>query len=187
MKVKFTGPEFPAGFEYALYRDEVQRHGTFYVHRGGLRVDVAILPLPVGAVHRVHSLDASFFGDQRNSRVRLEVGQMCYVLGYPEALVHQNRAMGILPYWTTGHLASEPRVPFEDRFDYVIDAATNRGLSGAPVFVRNQWGNRLLGIYTGRLMELREATQLGLVVGTATILEVRSQANFYVDLLGTMS
>lgn len=184
-KVVVNGPQHPSPVEFPLFSDDAQKQGLFYAHRDGRRVDVAILPVRWSSAYAFQAAHASFFGDQRQATVQLQIGQMCYVIGYPEGVLHRNRALGMLPYWTTGHLASEPRVPFEDRYDYVIDAATNVGLSGAPVFVRGPRGNRLVGIYTGRLLEITgEATQLGLVVGTGTVMETLGQRSLYLDSSG---
>jgi len=85
-----------------------------------------------------------------NTELKLYVSQTCYILGFPDRLIHRPREDVVLPIWKTGHLASEPGFDFDDLPRLVIDATTRRGMSGAMVFVTEPPRSRFVGIYTGR-------------------------------------
>lgn len=128
----------------------------FWSHPDNLKIDLAILPVNLA---RATPLDSSFLSPDNGRHVQLRVSQLCHIVGYPEG-IFQTVGEGVLPIWKTGHIASEPSI-YENGLPRIyIDAATTKGMSGSPVYVREQTsfisGNRLLGIYTGRTSELSD-------------------------------
>jgi len=126
----------------------------YWIHSDGPNVDLALLPLS-GPLERAGTLDQSFLDPQRNeSSMSLFVSQTCYIIGFPEGLIDRPRKDVILPVWKTGHIASEPALPFNNEPVILVDATTRPGMSGAPVIVRNdrvyEPRRRLVGIYAGR-------------------------------------
>jgi hypothetical protein len=85
-----------------------------------------------------------------NSGLPLYVGQQCYILGFPEGLIHRPFQHATFPIWKTGNIASEPLFDFEGQPKLLVDATTRRGMSGAMVVVSEKQRNRLVGIYSGR-------------------------------------
>ena len=71
--------------------------------------------------------------------------------------------------WKTGHIASEPRIYVDEQPKILIDARTGKGLSGAPVYVREGKYRRLVGIYTGRTSQ---GSDLGFVFSPEVIFEI---------------
>lgn len=105
------------------------------------------------------ALDNSFVDPGNHYRsVRLEIAQMCFIVGFPEGLFTVDGTT-ILPVWRTGHIASEPAIYHEGLPQLLVDAATCEGMSGSPVYVCASGGgsgNRLVGIYAGRTSRLSD-------------------------------
>ena len=126
----------------------------FWVHPGGPAIDVTVLPLE-HIRHYRGTLDQSFLDPHSNEvAMRIFVSQTCHIIGFPEGLVDRSHQNLILPIWKTGHIATEPAIPFCGEPVTLIDATTRPGMSGAPVIVKKDdtynVGRRLVGIYTGR-------------------------------------
>lgn len=131
-------------------------------------IDIAVLPVsaPVNVeLHHINHL--------RSSNIELAVGCEMFILGYPLGI----EGVG-LPIWKRGSLASEWQIPEEVQPFWLVDTASNAGMSGAPVIQRTyfpdpieedfiragikkpqiplfgDYGNngrsKFLGIYTGR-------------------------------------
>lgn len=121
----------------------------YAIHPAGSAIDVTVFRVPVGT--RVdYPLDRSFLIAHMNSELRLYVGQTCYVVGFPEGLIHRPFERATLPIWKTGNIASEPLFDFGDQPKLLVDATTRRGMSGAMVVVSERNRNRFVGIYSGR-------------------------------------
>lgn len=169
-----TGFHFHA--RVALYtggNDPNSDHAVFFVHPGGPQIDISVLPLNRDAF-AASSLDPSFLDPAHHAaRVTLAVGELCFVIGYPEGLFVQHSARSVLPIWKTGHIASEPSIHFNGAPKLLIDAATRKGTSGSPVYVREGNFSRLVGIYTGRTSETSE---LGFVFNPEVILTIIEQS-----------
>lgn len=141
--------------------------------RFGKNVDV--VALPVG--HLTHDrfglgLDyVTYPIDQ--SPARLEIASDLFTIGFPLGFDAVEQLA--FPVWTRGSIAWPPRLDWDDRPAFLIDARTRAGQSGSPVvFYADQkmlylsqsgeltygpaWG--LVGIYTGRL---HEDSDLGVV------------------------
>jgi hypothetical protein len=157
-------------------------------HRdSGSQYDVAALPIDVGqaftevlagaASVEAFNLDED---DAHGWTVRnLLVTERVSIVGFPLG----RTAGSIWPIWAQGHVASEPRIPFQHLPVILIDARTNQGQSGSPVIYR-QWtpsgydstptgesdfatatNTRLVGVYSGRLVGTGEGGQQVLDVG----------------------
>jgi hypothetical protein len=139
-------------FQTSLYggdNDPNTAEPLFPTHDMGSQVDVTVLRLPAGVIPW-WPLDMSFLRRSQNEALPLRVGQTCFIIGFPEGLIHEPFENATLPIWKTGHIASEPAFAFQGLPRLVIDATTRRGMSGAIVVVKQSIRNRLVGIYTGR-------------------------------------
>jgi hypothetical protein len=144
-----------ANFELNLYggdNDPNVDAALYQQHPRGAQIDVTMISVPPTA--RVdYPLDRSFLHAHSNTQLSLCVGQECFVVGFPEGLIHRVSEDVIFPIRITGHIASEPGVDFNGEPKLLIGAVTRGGMSGSMVIVsdRNSRRNRLVGIYTGRV------------------------------------
>lgn len=91
----------------------------------------------------------------------IEIGNQVFVLGYPLGLSH----FANTPIWKRGAIASEPHYETpSSRNKIVIDATTRKGMSGAPVIMREKThylaesgvvkqkanASRFVGVYASR-------------------------------------
>lgn len=54
------------------------------------------------------------------------------IIGFPYGL----RPNALFPIWKTGHIATDPDLPYGGKPAFLIDATTRSGMSGSPVVVR---------------------------------------------------
>jgi hypothetical protein len=134
---------------YAGENDPNADGPLYATHRTGSAIDVTVLRVPAGT-QVYYPLDNSFLIPRYNSELRLYVGQTCYILGFPEGLIHRPFENATFAIWKTGNIASEPLFDFDGQPKLLIDATTRRGMSGAMVVVSENGRNRLVGIYSGR-------------------------------------
>lgn len=93
-----------------------------------LKTDIAALPVDIGRADVFCINDAPDFGEHDD--LFTHVGFQCFVIGYPTLAV-----TGLmLPIWRSGALASDPRVPIDEKPIFLVDAATGPGFSGSPVW-----------------------------------------------------
>lgn len=127
------------------------------------------LKTDIAALHLGVDRDSTFrcLNDQTDifDEIYTLVGMECSVVGYPTP----NFSGLMTPIWRRGAIASEPRLPLDDKPMFLLDAATSPGFSGSPVFrqhfgplpVQGQDGSiemmldsvrklSLVGIYAGR-------------------------------------
>jgi Trypsin-like peptidase domain len=105
--------------------------------------------------------------------VRMRVGDDAFVIGYPLGISSDHD----LPIWKRASIASEPGFGVNGNEIILLDTATRKGMSGAPVFLVKREGYtqenggvavngeafRFLGVYSGRLKENDElSAQLGI-------------------------
>lgn len=105
------------------------------------------------------------------------------VIGFPLGL----RPNAFFAVWKTGHIASDPDLPYNGQPAFLIDATTRGGMSGSPVVARG-FGSfmtsggykigagmvtRLLGIYSGRI---HEDSEIGCVWKPEVITELLDHA-----------
>jgi hypothetical protein len=150
-----------------LFRDS---EPMWLEHSSRNAVDVVAIPL---------SLDQfeTFANECINTidqEIGLEVcaGMDCFILGFPEQLFGAANT----PIWKRGSIASEPY----QHHPYLVDSATRKGMSGAPVIARHtgifgmqgdtMTGKEIIGtvekfvaIYSGRVGD----DALGFQLGTA--------------------
>lgn len=121
----------------------------FATHSSGSAIDVTVFPVPQG-IRVDYPLHNSFLTPRLNSELPLHVGQQCYILGFPEGLIHRPFEAATFSIWKTGNIASEPLFDFEGQPKLLVDATTRSGMSGAMVVVSERDRNRFVGIYSGR-------------------------------------
>lgn len=158
--------------ELDLYQ---QNKPIWYEHPNRSNVDVVVLPLDLTKFDACANLCVNDV--QQEARLKVEVGMDCFVLGFPEGLIG---AAGT-PIWKRGMIASEP----QGAGPYLIDTATRKGMSGAPVIAQHTGlftpqpgrltGDSVVGtvqkfiaIYSGRVGN----DALGFQLGTAWRAEV---------------
>lgn len=141
-RVEIRGRIFAQGQEVVI-RSELYENGDwdkplYWRHPDGPRIDVVALPI---AARNLQPLHGSLVDPDNHFRgVQLDVGQMCFIVGYPEGLFTKDGPT-ILPIWKTGHIASEPAIYHDDLPLLLIDAATCKGMSGSPVYVCAEGGH----------------------------------------------
>jgi len=158
-------PEHPRWLEHAVHRRNV---------------DVIALPfgLPDGAAIRTYS--------QVNTvpRMLVKVAQSAIVLGYP---VGMSGGRGF-PIWKRASIATEPAINLDGLPKMLVDTATRKGMSGAPVIVIADGefdvegpppayrppgrAYRFLGTYSGRLGGDEMQAQLGIVWKERALLDI---------------
>jgi hypothetical protein len=148
LRVEGSSVQFSASL-YAGGNDPNTDTPLYAVHQNGSGIDVTVFRIPSGT-QVYYPLDSSFLIPRCNSELPLYVGQQCYILGFPEGLIHRPFNDATFPIWKTGNIASEPLFDFDDQPKLLVDATTRRGMSGAMVVVSERNQNRLVGIYSGR-------------------------------------
>lgn len=142
----------------------------------GSKVDVVALPLTDLA-------DVDLFAYDFNSdpKILIRPSEIVSVIGFPFG----RTANGYFAIWSTGFVASEPELDFDDQPKFLIDCRTRPGQSGSAVIAYRSGGllpiegggsaafggpvSRLLGIYSGRL---NPESDIGIVWKTAAISQV---------------
>jgi hypothetical protein len=107
----------------------------------------------------------------------ISAGMDCFVLGYPEGM----RGPGLTPIWKRGSVASEPVYGYDKKPAFLVDTATRKGMSGAPVVARHSGllkqtpgtglgaddligtMTKFCGVYSGRIGDDLMGVQLGVV------------------------
>jgi hypothetical protein len=139
-------------FEANLYSGDNDPNADiplYATHSSGSVIDVTVFPVPA-ETQVYYPLDSSFLISRTNSELPLYVGQKCYILGFPEGLIHRPLEAATFSIWKTGNIASEPLFDFDGQPKLLVDATTRSGMSGAMVVVSERNRNRFVGIYSGR-------------------------------------
>ncbi len=116
------------------------------------------------------------------------VGDDCFIVGYPKGL----EARHGMPIWKRGSLATEPTVDIDRKPLFLVDSASRKGMSGAPVIVRHsgvfmpnsklddqatmgtiEW---FAGIYSGRTDDDELGVQIGRVWKRQVISDIIDRA-----------
>jgi hypothetical protein len=136
----------------------------------GQNVDIAMLKITVPPNCKVYPINEIASADT----MRIEVGMDVFVLGFPMRFF-----TGIFPIWKRATLATEYDFAVEGLPKFLIDTATQKGMSGSPVILRQRGGysdvngnmmmgmssaTKFLGISSGRYEgDDLAAVQLGIV------------------------
>lgn len=137
----------------------------------GQNIDIWGCPIPDDLIFSRNSQRTGFQGaaeasclinDNINSRIVTNVGDDCFILGYPL----QNYDGLMPPVWKRGSIASETLIGIGGRPIFLVDATTTPGMSGSPIIrrattitamnknigaVQEFSAYDLIGIYAGRL------------------------------------
>jgi len=144
-------------YTFPLYIDSDESQPKWIEHVKGKSVDVIGIPLPL----EINFLKQFSF-PILDSYLKPNVGDRINVIGYPFGLSSDNLAL-----WSTGYIASEMDIDYENLPVFLIDCKTRKGQSGSPVIYRKVPGENiihkgkvysamveradLLGIYSGRV------------------------------------
>ena len=141
---------------------------------------IDVVALPISAPDNAEPYPIN---EMPHDDLRLQAGMDVFVLGYPFGITHSG-----LPIWKRGSIASEPEILDPKRPVILIDSATRRGMSGAPV-IRRSWGThtmadgnpwfgsptatKFVGVYSGRMATKdQNDPQLGLTWPTKFVEEI---------------
>lgn len=143
----------------------------------GQRADFVALPLSDLEDVMLYPYDMFKLGHD----IDVGPGDPVSVIGFPFGLT----GGGVLGIWSTGFLASEPDVNFDDLPVQLIDCRTRAGQSGSPVIAYRGLGTatldkqrsaliqgpiwRFIGIYSGRI---NDESDLGMVWKASAIREL---------------
>jgi hypothetical protein len=149
-----------------LYRDDTP---VWFEHSTRSNVDVVAIPLSLNELEDFANEHINTVPQEK----RLEVcaGMDCFILGFPEGMIGAANT----PIWKRGSIASEPY----QQHPYLVDSATRKGMSGAPVIARHTGffgmngeardGSEIIGtiekfiaIYSGRIGDDSLGYQLGM-------------------------
>lgn len=128
-------------------------------HQKGKEIDVAALEL------RNLTPDIALFPFNMSlaeTDILTYPGMQVSIIGFPFGL----RPNVFFPIWKTGHIATDPDLPYKGQSAFLIDATTRSGMSGSPVVARISGGytnskniyvisggvlTKFLGIYSDRI------------------------------------
>lgn len=145
-------------YSVPLYREENFEGPVWIEHPSPVKVDVVglIIKLP----DELNLEELAF--DATEGRYLPEIGSMVNVLGFPYGLSADG-----FPIWTSGYIASEPNIDYDNLPLFLVDCRTRQGQSGSPVISVLKKGQTiehegqeyeatgdityLRGIYSGRI------------------------------------
>jgi len=146
-------------------------------HPSGCDVDVAALELSnIKADTQIYPFDLALAQTDLIPEPAMPVS----VIGFPLGL----RPNVFFPIWKTGHIATDPDLPYGGRPAFLIDATTRNGMSGSPVVVRMSSGyqnaagmrifgadikSKFLGVYSARI---HDEVEIGCVWRPTVISEI---------------
>lgn len=149
-------------------------------HRVGREIDVACLELRnIKEDIRLYPFDMSL----ADVDLLLYPAMTVCVIGFPFGL----RPNAFFAVWKTGHIATDPDLPYKGHPAFLIDATTREGMSGSPVVARTSGSHmtskgyaisggvttKFLGIYSSRI---RDDAEIGCVWRPILIREVLANA-----------
>jgi Trypsin-like peptidase domain len=142
-----------------------------------MRQNVDVVALSLGAINLGHTVNIPVNEVDQSPLLQPAAGMDCFALGYPLGML----GPGHTPIWKRGSIASEPMYNYREKLGFLIDTATRKGMSGAPVILRHSGilkqapgpglgpndligtMTRFIGIYSGRIGEDEFQVQLGMV------------------------
>ncbi|MBY0260129.1 serine protease [Methylobacterium sp.] len=150
-----------------FYEPFWKQHSDFHA----LRIDIAVIELNIPFPSEVITMQSNKF-----ENLLSQISHDVFIVGYP-----LKNSDNKLPIWKRGSIASEPRIPWDGKPAYLIDAASRKGMSGSPVYRRNFGPAPIIqddgsinvkldnvvttsfaGIYSGHLSEGEESVTLGI-------------------------
>ncbi len=129
-------------------------------HPHGQRVDAVLLPIENVEKVQINKFDLQL----AQTDIILAPALPVSIIGFPFG----RSAGGLLPFWVTGFIASEPDVDIDGMPLSCVNAAGRSGLSGSPVVLRLTGGyltskgnfilngcyqTKFIGIYSGRIRD----------------------------------
>ena len=122
----------------------------------GGEIDVAVLEIDLSQAVPPARVFAFSIGHLPQPSTQIEIGSNLLVIGYPMGFQDN---LHRLPIARQANLASSFGFRFQGLGYFLVDARTHRGISGAPVVIRNPGAGgdsvdipwRLLGIHSARL------------------------------------
>jgi hypothetical protein len=97
----------------------------------GQSVDIAAVEVPEIELNKTNWLAANTITDQIG---QLSVGNQLFVVGFIDDINTENNS----PIWKSAYVATEPLGKVDNSFCFLVDAKTHEGMSGSPVFRRNE-------------------------------------------------
>jgi len=169
-------------FSLKLFEDDKMGEPNWLIHPVYKeKVDVAALEVKIPEEIFVYPINKQDFED-----IKPEVSDEIFILGFPYNL----KGGGNFPIWKRGSIATEPDIDYEGLPKILVDTASRRGMSGAPVIYRRSGIHNFLngqpkkdsiigtiqgfvGIYSGRILgETEWEAQLGIVWKAQVIEEI---------------
>ncbi len=155
----------PREYKFEYYSDNSMAKPIWFEHPlYGAKCDVVGILLS-DLEHVIHN-----YVDASEEWRSIEIAEKVHVIGYPFGM---NENLGI---WVTGHIASEPEVPYKGMPSFLIDSRTRQGQSGSIVIRRLNESDTVvhggfqykatgkmvsdIGIYSGRV---NKDSDLGIV------------------------
>jgi hypothetical protein len=114
--------------------------------------DVVAIPLPIPGNDPLINL-YPINAEQPKLDLAVKIAMDVYILGYPFGADPPG-----FPVWKRGSIASEPELVHFGKSCLLVDTASRKGMSGAPV-IRRSWTNHLMEDGTNRPLEANSRTR----------------------------
>jgi len=145
---------------YKLYSED---HTAIWLQHPihGQKIDVAVMKIQIPEELTVYAINEMPLADN----MRIEIGMDVFVLGFPIKFFTD-----IFPIWKKATIATEHAFDVDRLPKFLIDTATQKGMSGSPVILRERsayrseegdmimggGATRFLGVYSGRYQDNSE-------------------------------
>ncbi|PJE27168.1 S1 family peptidase [Pseudooceanicola marinus] len=120
------------------------------------RTDIACVEIPENIQNNFVTVEEGY----SEPALFTHTGSSCFVVGFPS----KNFADPYFPIWRRGAIASEPRIPIDNKPIFLIDAMTSPGMSGSLV-VQREFGPAALRQPDGSLSTNAMAVVTTKVIG----------------------
>jgi hypothetical protein len=97
----------------------------------GQKIDIAAIELGYELLSKILYLPANAITNQIGE---LSVGNQLFIVGHIDDIDTENSS----PIWKRANVATEPLSQVDNRPCFLVDAKTQEGMSGSPVFKRNE-------------------------------------------------
>jgi hypothetical protein len=125
---------------------KIPEQGKLYFEHPDSDVDLACINVSAVANDKQNKVFIKYLHDSMLSRVneeKLHAGQTVWFIGYPQDRFDIKHNLPIL---RAGTIASLPRVDFNGKKQFIIDAQVFPGSSGSPVFALVEGQYKLIGV-----------------------------------------